>query len=60
MDFGSNVSLPTAAAVNSIALVRAFSSGALGLEISASEEQGKSKTAFLKVIEVAPLEEASW
>lgn len=39
-----NVSLPTAAAVNSIALVRAFSSGALGLEISASEEQGKSKT----------------
>lgn len=39
-----NVNLPTSAAVNSIALVRSLSSGALGLEISASEELGKSKT----------------
>ena len=39
-----NVSLPATAATNSIALVRALSSGALGLEISASEATGKSKT----------------
>ena len=32
-----NISLPAAAATNNIALVRALSSGALGLEISASE-----------------------
>lgn len=39
-----NIDLPTTSAVGSIALVRSLSSGALGLEISASEEQGKSKT----------------
>ena len=39
-----NISLPAAAATNNIALVRALSSGALGLEISASEATGKSKT----------------
>ena len=39
-----NVSLPTASATSSIALVRSLSSGALGLELSASEELGKSKT----------------
>ena len=39
-----NINLPAAAATGSIALVRALSSGALGLEISASETLGKSKT----------------
>lgn len=39
-----NISLPAATATNNIALVRALSSGALGLEISASEATGKSKT----------------
>ena len=42
--FDPNVSLPTASATSSIALVRSLSSGALGLELSASEELGKSKT----------------
>ena len=40
---GPNVNLPATAAVNSIALVRAFSSGALGLEISALETENRTK-----------------
>lgn len=39
-----NINLPVAATASSIALVRSFASGALGLELSASEELGKSKT----------------
>lgn len=39
-----NINLPVAATAGSIALVRSFASGALGLELSASEELGKSKT----------------
>ena len=37
------MNLPATAAVNSIALVRAFSSGALGLEISALETENRTK-----------------
>ena len=39
-----NVSLPASSAVGSIAVVRAISSGALGLELTASEQEGRSKT----------------
>lgn len=40
-----NISLPTTnAATTSIALVRSFASGALGLELAAAEGQNKSKT----------------
>ncbi|MCP1659219.1 type IV pilus secretin family protein [Neisseria perflava] len=40
-----NISLPTTnTATTSIALVRSFASGALGLELSAAETQNKSKT----------------
>lgn len=39
-----NISLPATTASASVALVRSIASGALGLEIAASEEQGKSKT----------------
>ncbi|ASK26839.1 type IV pilus secretin PilQ [Neisseria chenwenguii] len=39
-----NISLPVASATSSIALVRSVASGALGLELSASESQEKSKT----------------
>ena len=42
--FAPNVNLPAAAAVGSIAVVRSFSSGVLGLELSASEAEGRSKT----------------
>ena len=41
--FNPNVSLPVASATSSLALVRAIGSGALGLELSASQAQGKSK-----------------
>ena len=41
--FNPNVSLPVSSATSSIALVRAIGSGALGLELSASQAQGKSK-----------------
>ena len=40
----TNINLPVAAAANSISLVRAISSGALNLELSASESLEKSKT----------------
>lgn len=43
-DLNPNVNLPVASSPNSIALVRALSSGALGLELTASEQQDKSKT----------------
>ena len=39
-----NVNLPMANAVNSIALIRRVSSGALGLELSAMETENRSKT----------------
>lgn len=39
-----NVNLPVAAAVNSISLVRAVASSALGLELSALESENRSKT----------------
>ena len=39
-----NVSLPASSSVGSIAVVRAISSGALGLELTASEQEGRSKT----------------
>ena len=42
--FAPNVNLPVASAVGSIAVVRSFSSGVLGLELSASEAEGRSKT----------------
>lgn len=38
-----NVNLPTAAAASSIALVRSFASGALGLELQAMQEEKKIK-----------------
>ncbi|MFC3874493.1 type IV pilus secretin PilQ [Neisseria musculi] len=38
-----NISLPVSAATSSIALVRAVSSGALGLELAAMQEQGRGK-----------------
>ena len=41
--FSPNVSLPVSAATGSIALVHSLASGALGLELSASQAQGKSK-----------------
>lgn len=45
LEMSPNISLPsTNAATNAIALVHSFASGALGLELSASEELGKSKT----------------
>ncbi|HGT4330032.1 TPA: type IV pilus secretin PilQ [Neisseria meningitidis] len=40
----TNITLPVAAAANSISLVRAISSGALNLELSASESLEKTKT----------------
>lgn len=40
----TKINLPTAAAANSISLVRAISSGALNLELSASESLSKTKT----------------
>ncbi len=40
----TSVNLPVAAAANSISLVRAISSGALNLELSASESLSKTKT----------------
>ncbi|EMT9764223.1 type IV pilus secretin PilQ [Neisseria gonorrhoeae] len=40
----TKINLPVAAAVNSISLVRAISSGALNLELSASESLSKTKT----------------
>lgn len=39
-----NINLPVTSATGSIALVRSWASGALGLELSASEELSKSKT----------------
>ena len=44
MDFGSERESADRSRSQQHCAVRAFSSGALGLEISASEEQGKSKT----------------
>ena len=38
-----NVNLPASAATSSIALVHSFASGALGLELSASQAEGKTK-----------------
>lgn len=40
----TSINLPVAAAANSISLVRAISSGALNLELSASESLSKTKT----------------
>ena len=42
--FAPNVNLPAASAIGSIAVVRAFSSGILGLELTAAETEGRSKT----------------
>ena len=42
--FAPNVNLPVASAVGSIAVVRSFSSGILGLELTAAETEGRSKT----------------
>ena len=42
--FAPNVNLPVASAVGSIAVVRSFSSGVLGLELTAAETEGRSKT----------------
>ncbi|ULJ61256.1 type IV pilus secretin PilQ [Wielerella bovis] len=39
-----NVALPSSASTSSIGIVRAVSSGALGLELSASESENRSKT----------------
>ncbi len=45
LEMSPNISLPTTnAATTSIALVRSFASGALGLELAAAEGQNKSKT----------------
>ncbi|PSJ80977.1 type IV pilus secretin PilQ [Neisseria iguanae] len=45
LEMSPNISLPTTnAATASIALVRSFASGALGLELAAAEGQNKSKT----------------
>ncbi len=44
IEFAPNVNVPVSSAIGSIAVVRAFSSGALGLELSASEGEGRSKT----------------
>ncbi|MFC5921587.1 type IV pilus secretin PilQ [Neisseria weixii] len=45
LEISPNISLPTTnAATTSIALVRSFASGALGLELAAAEGQNKSKT----------------
>ncbi|MBW3928362.1 type IV pilus secretin PilQ [Neisseria meningitidis] len=41
---GTKINLPITAAANSISLVRAISSGALNLELSASESLSKTKT----------------
>lgn len=41
--FSPNVNLPVSAATSSIAIVRALSSGALGLELSAMQEQNRGK-----------------
>lgn len=41
--FNPNVSLPVSSATSTLALVHSFASGALGLELSASQAQGKSK-----------------
>lgn len=43
LEFSPNISLPVSAATSSIALVRALSSGALGLELAAMQEQGRGK-----------------
>lgn len=43
-DFTPNVNLPAAAAAGSIALVRPISSSALGLELSAMEQDNRTKT----------------
>lgn len=43
LEMSPNISLPVAAATSSIALVRAVSSGALGLELAAMQEQSKGK-----------------
>lgn len=43
-DAQTKINLPVAAAANSISLVRAISSGALNLELSASESLSKTKT----------------
>ncbi|MDO4657417.1 type IV pilus secretin PilQ [Kingella sp. (in: b-proteobacteria)] len=42
--FAPNVNIPVSSAVGSIAVVKSFSSGILGLELSASEAEGRSKT----------------
>lgn len=43
LEMSPNISLPISAATSSIALVRAVSSGALGLELAAMQEQNKGK-----------------
>ena len=42
--FAPNVNIPVSSAIGSIAVVKSFSSGILGLELSASEAEGRSKT----------------
>ena len=42
--FEPNINVPVASAVGSIAVVKSFSSVTLGLELSASEAEGRSKT----------------
>ena len=42
--FAPNINVPVSSAIGSIAVVKSFSSGILGLELSASEAEGRSKT----------------
>jgi len=44
VSFAPNINVPVASAIGSIAVVRSFSSVTLGLELSASEAEGRSKT----------------
>ena len=44
VSFEPNINVPVASAIGSIAVVKSFSSVSLGLELSASEAEGRSKT----------------
>ena len=44
VSFEPNINVPVASAIGSIAVVKSFSSVTLGLELSASEAEGRSKT----------------
>ena len=44
IEFAPNINVPVSSAIGSIAVVRSFNSATLGLELSASEAEGRSKT----------------